>query len=85
VNLGRVDDAGADHVDVGFRLGVEAEGGAVVFEDLADHDRAFHAGALRDLTDRGLQRATNDGDAGNVFDQKLNGPGTAGVEGAIGY
>ena len=46
-----------DQVDVLFGLGVEAEGGRLVLEHLADHDRAFDAGVLGDLTDRGLQSA----------------------------
>ena len=53
-----------DQVDVLFGLGVEAEGGRGVLQHLADHDRAFDAGVLGDLADRGLQGAAHDGDAG---------------------
>src|SRR6202000_294594 len=44
--------------------GVEAGGGRGVFHDPAHHDRAFDAGVFGDLTDRGLQGAAHDGDAG---------------------
>src|SRR5579859_320693 len=63
-HLGRVDDAGLDHVHILFGLRIEAEGGGAVFEHLANHDRAFNAGVFGDLTDRGLQCATHNGDAG---------------------
>ena len=52
------------HVDVLVGLGVEAEGWPTRLQHLADHDRAFDAGVLGDLADRGLQRAAHDGDAG---------------------
>ena len=63
-NLGRVDDTGLEHVHILFGLGVEAEGLGLVLEDLADHDGAFDAGVLGDLTDRSLESAQDDVDAG---------------------
>ena len=63
-HLGRVDDALGDHVDIFLGLGIEAVGLRLVLEDLADHDRAFDAGILGDLADRGLQRLQHDIDAG---------------------
>src|SRR5687768_8355330 len=62
-DLGRVDDAGLEHVDIFGVLRVEAEGAALAFEQLADHDRTVDASVLGDLTDRLLQGATHDVDA----------------------
>src|SRR5690606_38747402 len=59
-----VDDAHFHQVAVLFGLGVEAELGLVRFQHLADHDRAFDARVFRDLTDRSLQGAADDVDAG---------------------
>ena len=56
-DLGRVDNAGGDF-DVGFTLGIEAIGLELIFQHLADDDRAFHARVLDDLTDRCLARST---------------------------
>ena len=47
-DLGRVDDAGLDHVDIGLVLGVEAEG-VPLLEHLRYDDRAFDAGVDGDL------------------------------------
>src|SRR6185503_311848 len=44
--------------------GVEAEGLGLVFEDLADHDRAFDAGIFRNLANRSFQRLQHDIDTG---------------------
>uniref|UniRef100_A0A0N5A006 PE-PGRS family protein n=1 Tax=Parastrongyloides trichosuri TaxID=131310 RepID=A0A0N5A006_PARTI len=63
-HLGRVDHAHLDHVAVLFGLGVEAERGVGRVHDLADHDRTFDARVLGDLTDRSLQGAAHDVDAG---------------------
>src|SRR5690606_2787040 len=65
-DLGRVDDAHFHQVAVLFGLGVEAEVGLVRLQHLADHDRAFDARVFRDLTDRSLQGATDDVDAGGL-------------------
>ena len=62
-DLRGVDDAELEHVAVFFGLGVEAEGRAGVFHDLADHDRAFDTGVFRDLADRSLQGTGDDRDA----------------------
>src|SRR5215208_1286086 len=63
-DLGRVDDALLNQVYIVFILRVEAEGLRLVLADLANHDRALHAGVFRDLTDRGFQRLQHDVDAG---------------------
>src|SRR3984957_4243121 len=63
-DLGRIDDAGLDHVDILFRLGVEAEGLRLVVGDLADDDRAFVARVFGDLTDRRLESLQHDADPG---------------------
>src|SRR5579872_135496 len=63
-HLGRVDDALGDHVDILFGLGIEAVRFRLVFQDLADNDRTFDAGILRDLADRSFQRLEHDVDAG---------------------
>ena len=63
-DLGRVDDAGFDHVDIGFALRVEAEVPSLDSRQLADNDGAFDTGVFDDLTDRSLQRLKHDVDAG---------------------
>ena len=63
-DLGRIDDAGLDHVDIFLGLGVEAPVRGLVLADLADHDRAFGPRVLGDLTDRRLERLQHDADAG---------------------
>src|SRR5262249_41397249 len=63
-DLGRVDDAGLDEVDVFLALRVEAESLRLVLEDLADHDRALDARVLGDLPYRAFQRLEHDVDAG---------------------
>ena len=55
-NLGGIDNAGLDHVDIGFGLGVEALIAILAVGELADDDRAFDAGVLGDLPDRRLER-----------------------------
>ena len=59
-DLGRINDAGLDQVAKPTRLGIEAEGHVALVGQLADHDRAVHASVLRDLPDRGPQRAADD-------------------------
>ncbi len=63
-DLGRIDDAGLDHVDVFVGLRVEAPVLRLVLADLADHDRAFSARVLGDLPDRRFERLQHDADAG---------------------
>src|ERR1700733_3040706 len=73
-DLGRVDDAGLDHVDILFRLGVEAKGLRLVVADPADDDRAFVARVFGDLTDRRLESLEHDADPGlliGVFASEL--------------
>src|SRR5206468_1721620 len=53
-----------DHVDIVLALGVEAERLGLLFQDLADHQRAFYAGVLGDLAHRSLERLQHDVDAG---------------------
>jgi hypothetical protein len=62
-DLRRVDDAGAQHVDILLGLGVEAEGLRLVLKHFADHDRALYACVLGDLADRRLKRPEHDVDA----------------------
>jgi hypothetical protein len=61
-DLGRVNDAGRNHVDIFFLLGVKAEIARLLY-DLSDHDRALNAGILRDLTDRRFKSLGHDVDA----------------------
>src|SRR6185369_8725779 len=63
-DLGRVDNAGFDHVDVLFGLSVEAISLRLLVDDLADNDRSFDAGVFRDLADRRFQGLQHDIDAG---------------------
>src|ERR1700734_2214074 len=63
-DLGRVDDALGNHIDILFSLRIEAERLRLLLEDLAHDDRALDAGILRDLTDRSFQRLEYDVDAG---------------------
>src|SRR6476646_3098922 len=51
-NLGRVDDALGDQVDVFAGLRVEAVGILIFLEDLADDDRAIFTRVDRDLSGR---------------------------------
>ena len=62
-DLGRVDDALLDHVDIQIELSVVAEAIRLVLKHLANHDRAFAARVLDDLADRRLEGAANDVDA----------------------
>ena len=63
-DLGRVDDARRDHVDILFGLGVEAERRRGVFSmTLPTTIEPSTPAVLGDLTDRSLQGATDDGDA----------------------
>ena len=62
-HLGRVDDALLHEIDVVLGLGVKAESFRLVFEDLADDDRAFHARVFGDLASRGFKRLEHDIDA----------------------
>src|SRR6267142_2601686 len=63
-DLGRVDDALGDQVDVFARLRVEAVGVLILLEDLADDDRAVLARVDRDLARRPGERLADDLDAG---------------------
>src|ERR1700751_1247135 len=63
-DLGRVDDALGDQVAVLAGLRVEAVGVLVLFQDLADDDRAILAGIDRDLAGWPGQRLAHDLDAG---------------------
>src|SRR5712692_8232310 len=63
-DLGRVDDALGDQVDVFPRLRVEAVGVLVLLEDLADDHGAVFARIDRDLARRPGQRLADDLDAG---------------------
>src|SRR6266481_2064912 len=63
-DLGRVDDALGDQVDVFARLRVEAVGVLILLEDLADDDRAVLACVDRDLARRPGERLADDLDAG---------------------
>src|SRR5690606_30675635 len=62
-DLGGIDDAGRDHVDIGFGLGIKALVGVLAVGELADHDRAFDACILGDLPDRCLERPPHDRNA----------------------
>src|ERR1044072_7051928 len=59
-DLGRIDHAGLDHVDVLALLGVEAEIGVFLVEHPAGNHGAVEAGILGDLADRRLQRGAHD-------------------------
>src|ERR1700680_960184 len=63
-DLGRVDDALRDQVDVFAGLRVEAVGVLVLLEDLADDDGAVLARVDRDLARRPGERLADDLDAG---------------------
>src|SRR5467141_2625096 len=63
-DLGRVDDALGDQVDVFARLRVEAVGVLILLEDLADDDRAVLACVDRDLARGPGERLADDLDAG---------------------
>src|ERR1700737_1640170 len=63
-DLGRVDDALRDQVDVFAGLRVEAVGVLVLLEDLADDDGAIFARVDRDLARRPGERLADDLDAG---------------------
>src|SRR4029450_195699 len=62
-DLGRIDHAGLDHVDVLALLGVEAEIGVLLVEHPPGNHGAVEAGILGDLADRRLQGAAHDLDA----------------------
>src|SRR5205085_6344123 len=62
-DLGRVDDAGGDHVLVLAGLRIEAVIGVVLVGQLAHHDRAFGPGILGDLPGWRAQRLAHDLDA----------------------
>src|SRR5215208_6624675 len=61
-HLCRIYDPGAQHVDILFRLGVEAEALRLVGQNPADDDRSLDARVLGDLPDRSLDRAQDDVD-----------------------
>src|SRR5882724_2770618 len=63
-DLGRVDDALGDQVDIFAGLGVEAVGVLIPLEDLADDDGTVLARVDRDLAGWIRQRLTDDLDAG---------------------
>src|SRR6266568_2385340 len=62
-DLGRVDDARLDHVDIGAALRVIAVIGVALFQELADDNRAVGASILENLPHRRMQRAADDVDA----------------------
>src|SRR5262249_54663704 len=62
-DLGRVDDAGLDHVDILAFLRVVAPVRALVLVQLADDDGAVHAGFLGDQPGRYREGAAHDVDA----------------------
>src|SRR5690348_16389338 len=62
-DLRRVDNALREHVDIVVVLRVVPEGILILFEDLADHDRAIGAGVARDLASGSLDRLADDIDA----------------------
>jgi hypothetical protein len=72
-DLGRVHDAGGDHVTILFGLGVVAEV-AGLFQHLADHDGAFATSVDRDLADRGFESARHDLQAGSCRRCRRTGP-----------
>ncbi len=55
-NLGRVDDAGLEHINEVARVGVEADGAALRLDFLGDH-AAVISGVGRDVPDRLLERS----------------------------
>src|SRR6266853_4633983 len=63
-NLGRIDDALGDEIDVLAVLGVEAVRVLVLLEDLADDDRPVFARIDGDLACRPGERLSHDVDAG---------------------
>src|SRR5664280_299431 len=69
-DLGRVNDAGLDHVDVLAGGRIQAVPGLEVAH-LLDHDATFEAGVHRDLLERGLQRQPNDVRAGRLVPDEL--------------
>src|SRR3546814_11832112 len=67
-DLGRVDDTGLDEVFIDVGRGVEADARVLLVEQLARDDTAVEARVFGDLSDRSLQRTTDDVDAaGLVF------------------
>src|SRR5436305_4587083 len=62
-HLGRVDDAGLQHIDVGAALRVEALTGLALVQQLADDGRPLRSGVFDYLPRRRLQCATDDVDA----------------------
>src|SRR5664280_3121636 len=69
-DLGRVNDAGLDHVDVLAGGRIQAVPGLEVAH-LLDHNATFEAGVHRDLLERGLQRQPNDVRAGRLVPDEL--------------
>src|SRR5262245_19874956 len=63
-DLGRVDDAGLEHVHPLAGVSVETDHRFLLFLRLLDDDRAFVPGVERDLPDRLLQSAAHDVDSG---------------------
>src|SRR5207248_8133654 len=59
-DLGRIDNPGGDHVLVFARLCIKAEIRVALVGELADHDRAFDTGILRDLPHRRLDGLADD-------------------------
>jgi hypothetical protein len=62
-DLGRIDNAFIDQIDIFLAPGVEAEGYRFLVKQLADDDRCFHTGVLDDLAQRRLDRLLDDRDA----------------------
>ena len=66
-HFGRVDDALRHQVAILAGLCVIAEGVGVLFQDLANDDRAILAGVDRDLARRPGERLLDDFDAGSLI------------------
>ena len=70
-DLGRVNNAGRDHVAVRLGVGVVAIANLAAGTDLVVDDGAVNAGVLGDLADRSLQRSCDDLRAGLLVARQL--------------
>src|SRR5690606_14676750 len=61
-DLGGIDDAGLDHIDVGFSLGVKALAAILAIGEFSNNDRALDPGIFGNLPDRSLERPEHDRD-----------------------
>src|SRR6185312_11030029 len=71
----RIDDAGLDHVDIGFRLCVEALSAVLALHELSHDDRTFDAGIFHNLPDRRFESLQHDRDAGRDIGSWTDHPG----------